>query len=133
MAWARTAGKTAAKYGVKYGPHAVAVWKIAGSHVESAARNKMDEVTARRTAFDHAGGTTDGSVLRLVDRGRVLFVVYSGKDPVASYPEAERPLAELTMTADLVRRVTPEQHRERRLRARARRAGGGAVRRARRH
>lgn len=136
MGWASTTGKAAAKYGVKYGPHAVAVWKFAGSHVESAARQKMDEVTARRTAFDHAGAVAAGSVLRLVDRGRPVFVVFSADDPVASYPEvegpladhppadhplADRPLADLVRTADLSRRLTPEQHRERRLRARARR------------
>jgi hypothetical protein len=131
MAWtsnaAKTAAKTAAKYGVKYGPHAVAVWKVAGHHVESAARQKVDEVAARRTAFDHADSVDRGSVLRVVDRGRAVFVVFSAEDPVASYPEGERSLTELTERADLAKRVTSEEHRQRRLRARARRAGTQAL------
>jgi hypothetical protein len=123
MGWAKVAGKNAAKYGVKYGPHAVAAWKIAGSQIETAARHKMDEVTARRTAFDHADSVAGGSVLRVVDHGRALFVVLSHDEPVACYPEVQRPLVELVAKADLAKRVTPDQQRERRLRARARRAG----------
>lgn len=123
MTWARTAGRTAARAGVKYGPHAVAVWKIAGHHVEVAARHKLDEVAARRTAFDHAGVTAHGSVLRLVERGQAVFVVFSGDEPVASDPSVERPLTQLTATADLSQRSTPDEHQERRLRARVRRAG----------
>ncbi len=123
MGWAKVAGKNAAKYGVKYGPHAVAAWKIAGSQIEAAARHKMDEVTARRTAFDHADSVAGGSVLRVVDHGTALFVVLSHDEPVACYPEVQRPLVELVAKADLAKRVTPDQQRERRLRARARRAG----------
>jgi hypothetical protein len=48
--------------------------------------------------------------------------VFSAEDPVAAYPEGERSLAELTERADLAKRVTAEEHRQRRLRARARRA-----------
>ena len=92
MGWAKVAGRNAAKYGVKYGPHAVAAWKIAGSQVEVAARQKMDEVSARRTAFDHADSVAGGSVLRVVDHGRALFVIFSHDEPVACYPEVQRPL-----------------------------------------
>ncbi len=129
MGWASTAGRSAAKYGVKYGPHAVAAWKIAGSHVESAARHKVDDVSARRTAFDHADAVADGAVLRVVEHGRPVYVVLTGDVPVASYPEGERDLAALLATADLGKRVTPEEHRQRRLRSRARRAGTKALRR----
>lgn len=128
MGWATSAGKTAAKYGVRYGPHAVAVWKVAGSHVETAARHKLDEVSARRTAFDHAGSVTGGSVLRVVDKGSAVFVVFSVDEPVASYPETERSLPDLVEKADLSRRVTPAEHREQRLRSRVRRAGRRAPR-----
>jgi hypothetical protein len=123
MGWARKVGTTAARYGVRYGPHAVAAWKIAGPRVEAAARSKIDEVGARRTAFDHADSVADGSVLRVVDRGRALFVVLSGDEPLASYPEVERPLAELVARADLDKRVTPAEHRQRQLRTRLRRDG----------
>ncbi len=123
MGWAKVAGRNAAKYGVRYGPHAVAAWKIAGSQVEAAARHKMDEVSARRTAFDHADSVAGGSVLRVVDHGRALFVIFSHDEPVACYPEVQRPLPALVDKADLGKRVTPDEQRERRLRARARRAG----------
>jgi hypothetical protein len=129
MGWASTAGRTAAKYGVKYGPHAVAAWRIAGHHVEAAARHKVDEMSARRTAFDHAGAVATGSVLRLVDRGQPVFVVFSGAEPVAAYPEVERPLPELMVTADLTKRVTAQQHHEAQVRSRVRRAGARALRR----
>lgn len=123
MGWATKAGKSAAKYGVKYGPHAVALWKVAGSHVEAAARAKVDELASRRTAFDHAGSVADGSVLRVVDRGAAVFVVLAGDEPVASYPAVERDLPALLDKADLSRRVTPQEHREQALRNRVRRAG----------
>jgi hypothetical protein len=123
MGWATSAGKTAAKYGVRYGPHAVAAWKIAGPRVEAAARAKIDEVGARRTAFDHADSVAGGSVLRVVERGSGVFVVFSGEEPVASYPEVERSLPDLVARADLAKRVTPEEHRRRQLRARLRRHG----------
>ncbi len=123
MGWATSAGKTAAKYGVRYGPHAVAAWKIAGPKVEAAARARLDEAGARRTAFDHADSVAAGSVLRVVEKGRGVFVVLSGDEPLAAYPEVERPLAELVARADLGKRVTPAEHRQRQLRARLRRGG----------
>jgi len=121
MGWATSAGKTVAKYGVRYGPHAVAAWKIAGPKVEAAARAKLDEVGARRTAFDHADSVAAGTVLRVVDAGHGIFVVFSGDEPVAAYPDGGRPLAELVARADLDKRVTPAEHRGRQLRNRLRR------------
>ena len=121
MGWARTASKTAARYGVRYGPHVVAAWKIAGPKVEAAARSKLDEAGARRTAFDHADSVADGSVLRVVERGHGGVVVLSGDAPLAAYPVVERPLADLLDRADLGKRVTPAEHRQRQLRARLRR------------
>lgn len=128
MGWT-SAGKTAAKYGVKYGPHAVALWKVAGHHVEAAARSKMDELTARRTAFDHADATAEGSVLRVVHAGQAVFVVFTADEPVAAYPQVEQDLDDLVATADLGKRVTPEQHHAQQLRARVRQARAKARRR----
>ena len=123
MGWARTASKTAARYGVRYGPHVVAAWKIAGPKVEAAARSKLDEAGARRTAFDHADSVADGSVLRVVERGHGVFVVLSGDEPRAAYRAVARPRADLLDRADLGKRVTPAEHRQRQLRARLRRSG----------
>ncbi len=125
MGWATSAGKTAAKYGVRYGPHAVAAWKIAGPKVEAAARARLDEAGARRTAFDHADSVAAGSVLRVVEKGRGVFVVLSGDEPLAAYPEVERPLADLIARADLGKRVTPAEHRQGQLRHRLRRGRSG--------
>ena len=121
MGWARTASKTAARYGVRYGPHVVAAWKIAGPKVEAAARSKLDEAGARRTAFDHADSVAEGWVVGVVVGGHGVFVVLSGDEPLAAYPEVERPLADLLDRADLGKRVTPAEHRQRQLRARLRR------------
>ena len=121
MGWATSVGRKAARYGVRYGPHAVAAWKIAGPKVEAAARAKLDEAGARRTAFDHADSVAGGSVLRVVDAGRAVFVVLGDEEPVAAYPDGGRPVAELVARADLTKRVTPAEHRERQLRNRLRR------------
>ncbi|MGZ4428450.1 MAG: hypothetical protein ACXVW2_08035 [Nocardioidaceae bacterium] len=127
MGWvgpmARKVGRTGAKYGAKYGPHAVVLWNVAGDQVQAAAREKAAEIAERRNAFAEAEATAHGSVLKVVHRGVRTFVVFSGDEPVAAYPATERPFEELVAHADLGRRVTPEQHRERQLRARARRAG----------
>ena len=90
MGWARTASKTAARYGVRYGPHVVAAWKIAGPKVEAAARSKLDEAGARRTAFDHADSVAEGSVLRVVERGHGVFVVLSSNPHVFGYLPADQ-------------------------------------------
>ena len=122
MSWMRpTAGK-AATYGAKYGPHAVVVWNVAGEHIQAAARAKAAEIAERRKAFAEADAVVDGSVLRVVDHGTVVFVVFTGEEPVASYPETTKPLDQLIAHADLGKRVTPEQRRERSAVNRARRA-----------
>lgn len=135
MSWLKPTAKKAAgygaKYGAKYGPHAVVVWNIAGDHVQAAARAKAAEIAERRKAFQEADSVVDGSVLRVVDHGTVTFVVFSGEEPVASYPDSTKPLDELIAHADLARRMTPAQRRERRATNRARRAAGSVRRRRR--
>jgi hypothetical protein len=123
MGWITRATKNAAKYGVKYGPHAKVAWEVGGKHLQAAARAKLDELTLRRKAFDEADSTRDGSVLRVVEQGEPVFVVFSGDDPVAAYPRVQRPLAEVVRRADLDKRVTVAAYHEQQLRARARRAG----------
>ncbi len=121
MSWMRPAAKKAATYGAKYGPHAVVIWNVAGEHVQAAARAKAAAIAERRRAFQEADSVVDGSVLRVVDHGTTTFVVFSGEAPVASYPEAAKPLGDLIAHADLTKRVTPEQARERGALNRARR------------
>jgi hypothetical protein len=123
MGWITRASKNAAKYGVKYGPHAKVAWEVGGKHLQAAARAKLDELAMRRKAFDEADGTLDGSVLRVVEQGDPVFVVFAGDEPVASYPRVPRPLAEVVRRADLAKRVSVAAYREQQIRARARRAG----------
>ncbi len=134
MSWVGPVVKSAAKYGVKYGPHARVAWETGGKQVQAAVRIRMDEAALRRRAFDQAGSTLEGSVLRVVDHGDAVYVVFAGDEPVGSYPEVAQPLDVLVAKRDLSKRVTPEQHREQQVRERLRRAGrtaGGKVRRRR--
>ena len=123
MSWIKPVAKNAAKYGAKYGPHAKVAWEAGGKHLQAAARAKLDEMSLKRKAFDQASGTTDGSVLRVVRNGQPVFVVFSGDEPVASYPTVEEPLQDVLERADLSQRKSPDEYREQRLRARAQRAG----------
>ena len=123
MGWVVPTAKKAAKYGAKYGPHAKVAWEVMGKQVQSAARAKLDTATLRRKAFAHADATVDGSVLKVIDHGDPVFVVFSDGDPVASYPEIDTPLAHLVARADMSKRTTPEQWREHQIRAKVKRAG----------
>lgn len=111
MSWVGPTAKQAAKFGVKYGPHARVAWQVGGKHVSAAVRAKADEVTLRRQAYDEAATTREGSVLRVVHQGRPMFVVFAGEEPVASYPDAETPLPDLVGRADLSKRETPDERR----------------------
>lgn len=126
MSWMKPTARKAATYGAKYGPHAVMIWNVAGDHVQAAARAKASEIAERRKAFHEADSVVDGSVLRVVDHGTTTFVVFSGDQPVASYPDSTKPLTDLIAHADLAKRVTPGQRRERSAVTRARRAAGKA-------
>lgn len=128
MSWMRPVAKKAATYGAKYGPHAVVIWNVAGEHVQAAARAKAAEIAERRKAFAEADSVVDGSVLRVVEHGTTVFVVFSGDEPVASYPDSTTPLDQLIARADLAKRVTPEQRRDRGAVNRARRAARTARR-----
>lgn len=125
MSWVGPVVKGAAKYGVKYGPQAKVAWDHGGKHVQAAARTKLDNVAARRTAFEQAETVTDGSVLKTIHQGKQIWVVFSADEPVAAYPTASPAtpdLIELVSHADLSTRETPEQYRARQMRQRAKRA-----------
>ncbi len=122
MSWVGPTSKRAARTAAKYGPHAVVVWNVAGEHIQAAAKAKAAEIAERRKAFEQADSTAQGSVLKVVHNGTKVFLVFAGDEPVSAYPAVPASLEELVSHADLDKRVTPEQHRERSARARARRA-----------
>lgn len=116
----------AAKLAAKYGPHIAAAVKVAGPTVKESVEVQRRRLAHRNAAFDKAETVTEGSVLRQRDGDEVVFVVFSGDQPVAVYPEVAAPIAELVRTADLSKRLTPEEFDAAKVRARA----GRAVRRA---
>lgn len=132
MSWMFPAAKTAAKYGAKYGPHAKVAWEAFGKQAQAAARAKIDEIALRRKAFDQAEAMREGSVLRIVDQGQAVFVVFAGEEPISSYPPVQQPLADLVKPADLSKRRTPEEFAQQQVRARVARARENVRRRGRR-
>lgn len=125
MSWIPPVGRSALrngiKYGVKYGPQAKILWDTAGKQARSAAKARLDDLNARRAAFDEAETVVQGTVLRRVWQGTPVWVVFSGDQPVRAYPPVAS-LDELVDKADVGRRQTPQQFREARPWARARRA-----------
>jgi len=117
----------AAKRALKYGPYAAQAWKHLGKPTQAAVQKQASSWAARRTALQHADTVMDGSILGVMHDGARVWVVYSGDEPVTAYPGTSKPLADLVARADLSRRVTPEQARERqRMRELRRRAGARA-------
>ena len=121
------AGRRAAKLAIKYGPQAKLVWDKVGKDTVEQARARRVIALDRRHAVDKARTLTDGWVLRQLDGERVVWVVFSGEEPITSYPDDGVDLGALLKGADLSKRLTPEEYDRRRARARAARA----VRRAR--
>jgi hypothetical protein len=113
MSWIGSVVKGGVRYGVKYGPQAKILWDNGGKHAQAVAREKVEAASARRTAFQKAETVANGSVLKQIDDGKPVWVVYAGDVPA---------LAKLVEHADLGARVTPEAYRAHQLRQRARRA-----------
>ena len=121
MSWIGPVVKRGIRYGVRYGPQAKIVWDNGGKHVQAAARSKAEAAWARRTAFQKAETVVSGSVLKQIDAGKSVWVVYAGDHPVDAFPKPSVALGQLVEHADLGARVTPEAHRDQQLRQRARR------------
>lgn len=111
MGKAGTAAKvigTTAKVAVKYGPQAKIAWDNGGKKAAIKAAGRARSLTARRKAFAHAGTVVDGSVLKVAPGGTTAYVVFSGEQPIATYPPQDVPPADLLEHADLSRRVAVE-------------------------
>ena len=120
-----------AKLAAKYGPHAVAAARIGGPAAKDAVVTQQRRLQSRRHAFDKARTVMAGSVLRQRDRQDIVWVVYAGDHPVAVYPDVSTPIPDLVATADLSKRVTPEEYDAAKARRRAGRAAGRAAARVR--
>lgn len=126
MSWMKPMGKRA----LKYGPQAALVWKHAGKPTTLAAQRILAEQSARRTALKHADTVEQGAIVKVFHQGTPVWVVFSGPQPVASYPPRDAQPAELVASADLSKKMTPDQFRakkaERSARRRAARLAGAA-------
>lgn len=110
MGWMKPMGKRA----LMYGPQAQLAWRFAGRPATAAAQRAVAKAHARRTALKHADTVVDGGVVKVFDRGEVHWVVFSAETPVASYPPAHGELATLVAHADLSKKLSPQEFRERR-------------------
>lgn len=102
-----------AKLAIKYGPQAKIVWDKGGKQATSAAAKRALSLNSRRKAFAHADGVIGGSVLKIAPQGSTVYVVFSGDQPIATYPQQDLPFPTLLAHADLDRRV-PARHSRRR-------------------
>lgn len=94
-----------AKLVVLYGPQAKIMWDRGGKQVVTAASKQAKTMNLRRKAFAHAAGLIDGSVLKIAPTGTTMYVVFSGDEPLATYPAQQLPYAVLLEHADLSKRT----------------------------
>lgn len=129
-------GKKAVELAVKHGPKVKVAWDMAGKQATEQVKIQRARAANKKRAFDKARTLADGTVLRQLDGEQVIWVVFTGAQPVASYPPVEKDLAELVEHAKLSGRVTPEDYDRSRAKARAKRAamkaGSAAKRKVRR-
>jgi hypothetical protein len=98
-----------AKLAVKYGPQAKIAWDKGGKQAAAAATQRAKSLTSRRKAFAHAATVVDGSVLKVAPGGTTAYVVFSGEQPIATYPHQDAPYPALLAHVDLGRRVPAEK------------------------
>lgn len=96
------------KLAVKYGPQAKIAWDNGGKKAAAAAAKRARSLTARRKAFAHAATVVSGSVLKVAPAGTTAYVVFSGEQPIATYPPQDLPPELLLVHADLSRRIPAE-------------------------
>lgn len=123
MSWIPQVGKRA----LKYGPQAQLAWRHAGKPAADAVQRAVGLRNAQRTALRHADTVVEGAILRAVHNGETFWVVYSGGEPLAAYPQTSASVDEVVTKADLNKLMTPDQLRARQAaRSRRRRAAEGA-------
>lgn len=123
MSWIPQVGKRA----LKYGPQAQLAWRHAGKPAADAVQRAVGVRNAQRIALRHADTVVEGAILRAIHNGDTFWVVYSGGEPVAAYPNTSVPVGEVVAKADLSKKMTPDQLRARQAtRSKRRRAAEGA-------
>jgi hypothetical protein len=97
--------KNAIKYGVRYGPMAFEAVKHGREPAQQAIQAALAKRSARKKAIEHALTVRDGSLLKVIKDGQVIFFVFSGDAIVTTYPPVpQSTYPELLRHADLDRR-----------------------------
>ncbi|WP_067439230.1 hypothetical protein [Nocardioides jensenii] len=109
------------KVAVKYGPQAKIAWDKGGKQAAASATKRARSLTARRKALAHAATVVDGSILKVAPSGTTAYVVFTGDQPIATYPPSELPFEVLLAHTDLTKRIHPEPKPPRRALPRGRR------------
>jgi hypothetical protein len=104
----------AGKMLAKYGPLVPLLWKTAGRPATEAAQRAFAVRAARQTAIRHADTVGHGAILKVYDQGNPIWVVFSDSKVVTSYPPRDGKLDDLVASADLSKKMTPDQFRARR-------------------
>ena len=110
---------TGVKQGVKYSPAIAVAVREARGPVTEFAKGRVEASRLRRLALAKATSLKDGALLSLVHGEQPVWVVFSGEQPVAQYPDTGVPLEVLVEHVDLSKRRRPEDFPSARERASA--------------
>ena len=99
--------KNVVKYGVRYGPLLVQAAKYGREPAQQALQAAMAKRSARKKAVEHALTVRDGSLLKVIKDGQVIYFVFSGDAIVTTYPPVpQSSYPDLLRHADLEQRET---------------------------
>lgn len=105
--------KSLVKYGVRYGPVAFEAIKHGREPAQQAVQTVLANRTARRKAVEHARTVRDGTLLKVMHEGRVIWFVFSDDHIVTAYPPVPTPTyGDLLKHADLDKREPPPVQRK---------------------
>ena len=97
---------TAVKLGAKYGPQVWVATKALQPVAKEAAERVMTAQRARNAAAAHAKTLVQGSILKAFDGDRVIWVVFTGDEAIASHPALdEDTMTRILLRADLNTRI----------------------------
>lgn len=107
MAGKGKAVATAVRLGAKYGPQVWVASKALREPAKEAAQKIIASERARKGAYDHAKSLSDGSILKVYEGDRALWIVFSGDTAITVHPVTPTPLPRLLEGADLTKRIRP--------------------------
>ena len=107
MAGKGKAVATAVRLGAKYGPQVWVASKALREPAKEAAHKIIASERARKGAYDHAKSLSDGSILKVYEGDRALWIVFSGDTAITVHPVTPTPLPRLLEGADLTKRIRP--------------------------